>query len=47
MEPVPGSKKLRSKIIEEKCLGCGACIVGCKQQALAYEIVRPPEFIPA
>ena len=47
MEPVPDSKKLKSKIIEEKCMGCGACILGCKQQALTYEIVKPPEFIPA
>jgi Na+-translocating ferredoxin:NAD+ oxidoreductase subunit B len=47
MEPVPSSQKLKSKILEEKCMGCGVCILGCKQNALIYEIVTPPEFIPA
>ena len=41
----PGSKKLKASIIKEKCKGCGVCIVGCKQRALEYELVRPPEFI--
>ena len=37
------SKKLKASIIAENCKGCGVCIVGCKQKALRYEIVRPPE----
>jgi len=47
MDAIPNSKKSRAKIIAEKCLGCGACVLGCKQTALTFEIVRPPEFIPA
>ena len=39
------SKKLKASIIGENCKGCGVCIVGCKQKALTYEIVRPPEYI--
>jgi NAD-dependent dihydropyrimidine dehydrogenase PreA subunit len=45
MQKVAGSKKLKASIIEEKCKGCGVCIVGCKQKALRYEIVRPPEYM--
>ena len=40
-----GSKKLKASIISENCKGCGVCIVGCKQKALRYEIVRPPEYL--
>jgi Pyruvate/2-oxoacid:ferredoxin oxidoreductase delta subunit len=47
MDPIPDSKALRAGIIAEKCLGCGICVLGCKQNALTYMIVRPPEFIPA
>jgi NAD-dependent dihydropyrimidine dehydrogenase PreA subunit len=47
MNPVPNSKKALATIIDEKCLGCGVCILGCEQNALTYEIVKPPEFIPA
>ena len=39
------SKKQRAVISAEKCKGCGLCIVSCKQNALRYEIVRPPEYI--
>jgi electron transport complex protein RnfB len=46
MDPVPNSKKAKAKIIDTKCLGCGVCILGCKQNALKFEMVRPPEFIP-
>jgi len=41
------SKKLKASIIAENCKGCGVCIVGCKQKALRYEIVRPPEYLQA
>ena len=33
-------------VIPEKCYGCGVCVLGCKQNALVFELVRPPEFIP-
>ena len=45
MKPVSGSKKLKAFIIPEKCKGCGLCIVKCKQNAIRYEIVRPPEYL--
>ena len=43
---VPGSKTKKARLIEEECMGCGVCVVGCKQEALLYELVRPPEHIP-
>ena len=46
MVPVPGSKKQKSKIISEHCLGCGACVVKCPKGALTLELIRPPEHIP-
>jgi ferredoxin len=46
MRQVPGSKKLKSSIINEHCLGCGACVVKCPNKALTLELVRPPEHIP-
>jgi NAD-dependent dihydropyrimidine dehydrogenase PreA subunit len=39
------SKKLKAYIDAEKCKGCGLCIVRCEQNALTYEIVRPPEYL--
>jgi ferredoxin len=41
-----GSKKKKAHVIRQHCMGCGSCIVGCKQQAIAFELVRPPEHIP-
>ena len=41
------SKKLKPHIISENCKGCGVCIVGCEQDAMHYEIVRPPEYMKA
>jgi len=35
-----------AKVIAEKCYGCGACVLACKQNAIVFELVRPPEFIP-
>jgi ferredoxin len=46
MVPVPNSKKMKARVINEKCMGCGVCILGCKAKALTFELVRPPEFIP-
>jgi Na+-translocating ferredoxin:NAD+ oxidoreductase RNF subunit RnfB len=45
MRPSAGSKKLKAFIAVDKCKGCGLCIVGCKQNAITYEIVRPPEYM--
>jgi ferredoxin len=39
------SHKLKAFIDSEKCKGCGLCIIACKQNALTYEIVRPPEYL--
>lgn len=47
MKKTANSKKLKASIIAENCKGCGVCIVGCKQKALRYEIVRPPEYMKA
>ena len=44
MRKTASSKKLKAHIINENCKGCGVCIVGCKQKALRYELVRPPEY---
>ena len=30
---------------EAECMGCGVCVLQCKQQAFTFEIVRPPEHI--
>jgi ferredoxin len=30
----------------DKCMGCGACVLGCQQNALIFELVRPVEHIP-
>jgi len=46
MVKTAGSKKMKAHLIEKECMGCGVCVVGCKQGALTYEMVRPPEHIP-
>ncbi len=46
MVKYPDSKKMKSRLIEEECMGCGVCVVGCKQKALTYELVFPQEHIP-
>jgi Na+-translocating ferredoxin:NAD+ oxidoreductase subunit B len=45
MRKSPGSRKLKAYIVNEKCRGCGVCVVGCKQRALRLEIVKPAEYI--
>ncbi|MBN1191832.1 MAG: 4Fe-4S binding protein [Dehalococcoidales bacterium] len=46
MKKAPGSKKLKSSVINEHCMGCGSCVVGCPQKAIRLELVRPPSHIP-
>ncbi len=41
-----GSKKMKARVIKEKCMGCGVCVLQCKQKALRFDLVRPPEHIP-
>jgi Pyruvate/2-oxoacid:ferredoxin oxidoreductase delta subunit len=43
---VPGSKKMKARLIPENCMGCGVCVIGCKKTAITFELVRPPEHIP-
>jgi len=43
---VPGSKKPKTRIINEHCLGCGVCVVKCTKKALTLELIRSPEHIP-
>jgi ferredoxin len=47
MRKVPGSKKLKAFINEEKCMGCGLCVIGCEQKALVFNLVKPPEYLAA
>lgn len=46
MKKVPGAKKMKAFIINEHCMGCGLCIYKCPNQAMRFEVVRPPEYIP-
>ncbi len=46
MAKVPGSKKMKAQINKAECYGCGVCVVGCKQKAIRYDLIRPPEHIP-
>ena len=46
MVKVPGSKKMKAQINAKECMGCGVCVVGCPQNAVTYELIRPPEHIP-
>ncbi len=43
---IAGDKKKLARVIPDTCLGCGVCVVGCRHQAMTFELVRPPEFIP-
>ncbi|MGD9142276.1 MAG: 4Fe-4S binding protein [Dehalococcoidia bacterium] len=45
MRPTAGSRKLKAYVSPEKCKGCGLCIIKCKENAMRYEIVRPPEYL--
>jgi ferredoxin len=45
MTKVPGSKKLKASVNEEKCMGCGLCVIGCEQNALIFDLVKPPEYL--
>lgn len=46
MIEVPGSETRKARLTKEECMGCGVCVTGCKQEALLYELVKPPEHIP-
>jgi NAD-dependent dihydropyrimidine dehydrogenase PreA subunit len=46
MKKVPGSKKMKAFIVNEHCMGCGLCIFKCPNNAMRFELVRPPEYIP-
>jgi Na+-translocating ferredoxin:NAD+ oxidoreductase subunit B len=45
MKKVPGSKKMKAFVNTEKCMGCGLCVIGCKQKALIFDLVKPPEYL--
>jgi electron transport complex protein RnfB len=46
MVEVEGAKKPKARVIPEKCMGCGVCVTGCKNDAMKFNLVRPPEHIP-
>lgn len=41
------SRKMKSHVISKKCMGCGLCVYKCPQNAIRFDIVQPPEHIPA
>jgi NAD-dependent dihydropyrimidine dehydrogenase PreA subunit len=41
-----GSKKMKAELVADECMGCGVCVVRCKDKALTYELIRPSEHIP-
>jgi ferredoxin len=45
MKEVSNSKKLKASVNNEKCMGCGLCIIGCEQKALIFDLVKPPEYL--
>ncbi len=45
MKQAPGSNKLKAVVNEEKCMGCGLCVLGCEQKAMAFDLVKPPEYL--
>jgi ferredoxin len=45
MKPAPHSKRYKAFIDKDQCKGCGLCIIKCPQNAITYEIVRPPEYL--
>jgi Pyruvate/2-oxoacid:ferredoxin oxidoreductase delta subunit len=47
MVPVSGSRKMKAHVIARKCMGCGLCVYKCEKKAIRFNVVRPPEFIPA
>ena len=47
MRKVSGAKKMKAFIIDEHCMGCGLCIFKCPEQAMRFEVARPPDYIPA
>jgi ferredoxin len=47
MQKMPNSKKFTATITNEKCMGCGLCVIKCPQNAITLELIRPPEYIPA
>jgi NAD-dependent dihydropyrimidine dehydrogenase PreA subunit len=47
MRSVLNSRKKKAHVLHWNCMGCGSCILGCKQGAITFELVRPPEYIPA
>jgi NAD-dependent dihydropyrimidine dehydrogenase PreA subunit/predicted transcriptional regulator len=47
MVKAPGSKKMKAQITAKDCYGCGVCVIGCPQKAIKFDLIRPPEHIPA
>ncbi len=46
MTDIVDTKNKKATLIPEKCMGCGVCVIGCKQEAITFNLIRPPEFIP-
>jgi Fe-S-cluster-containing hydrogenase component 2 len=32
---------------DQKCMGCGLCLVTCPDEALSLKEARPQDFVPA
>jgi hypothetical protein len=26
-------------------MGCGLCVIGCEQQSIVFDLVKPPEYL--
>ena len=39
-------KKYKAAVNEDKCWGCGLCVLTCEPGAIRLKAVRPPEYIP-
>lgn len=45
-DAIKADEKSIAVVIEEKCLGCGQCAIGCPEKAITMIEIREPGFIP-
>ena len=46
MQYYPEYEGVRAHVNEDKCMGCGLCVLTCPSNAKRMKVVRPPDFIP-